>query len=177
MRRGSSPAACPSPGRTSFADKLPPGLDGLKIALLADFHYRPDQDEELMDRVVARVCGEKPDLVALAGDFMSSDPGVLAPLLRKLGKLNAAHGVFAVMGNHDGWNPVIAMSSGGRLKKPAFRFSATITAGSRSVVNRWRWPARISSGAASRTPRARSGESPRTPRFWHWFTNRITSMS
>jgi predicted MPP superfamily phosphohydrolase len=83
--------------------KLPPALDGLRLGLLADFHFRPDQDADLLDRVVAKVRGEKLDVIALAGDFMSGDPRVLAPLLARLGTMNAAHGVFAVMGNHDGW--------------------------------------------------------------------------
>ena len=34
---------------------------------------------------------------------MNGDPKVLAPLLERLEKLNAPHGIFAVMGNHDGW--------------------------------------------------------------------------
>jgi predicted MPP superfamily phosphohydrolase len=84
--------------------KLPPGLDGLRIGLLADFHFRPEQDGELIERVVAKVHGEKLDLVALAGDFIDSQAGTLTPLLERLEKLSAAHGVFAVMGNHDGWS-------------------------------------------------------------------------
>lgn len=82
---------------------LPPGLDGLRIGLLADFHFRPGDDDPLLEKVVAAVARERLDLVALTGDFMSSDPGVIAPLLDHLNKLQAAHGVFAVMGNHDGW--------------------------------------------------------------------------
>ena len=83
--------------------KLPTALDGLRIALLADFHFRPDHDADLIEKVITRVRQEKPDVIALAGDFMSGDPHVLAPLLAQLGKMNAAHGIFAVMGNHDGW--------------------------------------------------------------------------
>lgn len=83
--------------------QLPAGLDGLKIALLADVHFRPDEDSDLMDKVVAQVTEERPDLILLGGDYMSGDPEVVAPMLAKLGKMQAAHGVFAVMGNHDGW--------------------------------------------------------------------------
>ena len=83
--------------------QLPPAHDGLRIGLLADFHFRPDQDSELVDKVVAQVRREKLDLIALAGDFISSDIRVLPPLLARLEKLSATHGVFAVMGNHDGW--------------------------------------------------------------------------
>lgn len=84
--------------------QLPAGLDGLRIAVLADFHYRPQQDAGLIDTLVTRIREEKPDLIALAGDFMDKNPRVLPPLLEQLERMNPAHGIFAVMGNHDGWN-------------------------------------------------------------------------
>jgi predicted MPP superfamily phosphohydrolase len=83
--------------------RLPPALDGLRVALLADFHFRPGLDDALLAETVDFVGREKPDLVALAGDYMNHDPRVLEPLLEGLRKLSAAHGVFAVLGNHDGW--------------------------------------------------------------------------
>ncbi len=98
------------PGRLSVTrhdrplKQLPPALDGLRIGLLADFHFRPEQDAALLEKVVARVRREKLDLIALTGDFISGDPRVLTPLLASLGKMSASHGVFAVMGNHDGWS-------------------------------------------------------------------------
>lgn len=82
---------------------LPPGLAGLRIGLLADFHFRPDDDPALLDKVIAAVAREQLDMVALAGDFMNHDPAVIAPLLGHLDKLAPPHGVFAVLGNHDGW--------------------------------------------------------------------------
>ena len=97
------------PGRLSITrqdvscKKLPPGLDGLRIGLIADLHYRPDQDAGLLEDVVARIQQEKPDIIALAGDYISADPGVISPMLACLGNMNATHGIFAVMGNHDGW--------------------------------------------------------------------------
>lgn len=84
--------------------KLPPGLDGLRVCLLSDFHFRPDQDAALLGKVVAEVRRENPDLIALTGDFIDSNPKVLTPLLAQLESLRARHGIFAVMGNHDGWN-------------------------------------------------------------------------
>ncbi|MEX1048005.1 MAG: metallophosphoesterase [Akkermansiaceae bacterium] len=98
------------PGRLSITREdvksktLPPGLDGLRIGLLSDFHFRPGDDDALLEKVLATVADERPDLIALTGDFLSNDPGVVAPLLAYLEQLNPAHGVFAVMGNHDGWN-------------------------------------------------------------------------
>jgi predicted MPP superfamily phosphohydrolase len=85
--------------------RLPPGLDGLRIGLLADFHFRPGKDDELMEKAVSRMNDEQLDLIALAGDYVTRDAADLPPLLRILGKATAKHGVFAVMGNHDGWHP------------------------------------------------------------------------
>lgn len=84
--------------------RLSPGLDGLRLGLLSDFHFRPGEDDALVAKAVAEACREKLDLILLTGDFVDSDPGVIFPLLEHLRKLSAGHGVFAVMGNHDGWN-------------------------------------------------------------------------
>lgn len=84
--------------------RLPAGLDGLRIALLADFHYKPDQDDDLLHDIVEQIRREKPDIIALAGDFVDYSPRVLVPLMDHLRKLRATHGIFAVGGNHDGWN-------------------------------------------------------------------------
>lgn len=84
---------------------LPAGLDGLRVGVLADFHFRPDKDESLVGKAVARVNAENLDLLALAGDYVTRSGEVLAPLLRMLERVRTRHGVFAVMGNHDGWHP------------------------------------------------------------------------
>jgi predicted MPP superfamily phosphohydrolase len=84
---------------------LPSGLEGLRVGVLADFHFRPDQDEALLEKVVDRVNAEELDLLALAGDYVTRSGEVLAPLLRILERVRTRHGVFAVMGNHDGWHP------------------------------------------------------------------------
>jgi predicted MPP superfamily phosphohydrolase len=83
---------------------LPSALDGLRVGLLADFHFRPGTDDEVVQAAVNQVNRENLDLLALAGDFADHDGAVLSPLLEYLGKANSAHGVFAVMGNHDGWS-------------------------------------------------------------------------
>lgn len=82
---------------------LPPGLDGLRIGQLSDFHFRPGDDDAIIARAVAKVSSENLDLVALTGDYISGNPKVVPPLLAHLEKMSAKHGVFAVLGNHDGW--------------------------------------------------------------------------
>jgi len=82
---------------------LPPGLRGLKIGLLSDFHFSPGWDENLLEKVVMAVRREKLDVLAITGDYMCNNPKVVAPMLEILKDVDAAQGVFAVMGNHDGW--------------------------------------------------------------------------
>jgi uncharacterized protein len=97
------------PGRLSvsradiFCARLPSALDGLRVGLMSDIHFKPDQDEALLEAAVATLNREKPDLIALPGDFMDKDPAVIEPMLDLLKELAPAHGVFASMGNHDGW--------------------------------------------------------------------------
>lgn len=88
-------------------DRWPRGLDGLRVAVVADLHAgAPHVDERKVERVVEKVNAQKPDLVALLGDY--ADPTVafgqaVAPeaVAERLGELRAPLGVFAVLGNHD----------------------------------------------------------------------------
>lgn len=84
--------------------RLADGLDGLRIGLIADIHYAPDWQEPAMAAVVAALNAEDLDLIAIPGDFIDHDPQVLDPLAPLLGQLRARHGVFASIGNHDGWS-------------------------------------------------------------------------
>jgi predicted MPP superfamily phosphohydrolase len=84
--------------------KLPSALDGLKVCLLTDLHFLPGTNDSLLEKVIHQVRMERPDIIALGGDYMNHDPKVIQPLLEKLGKLHCTHGIFAVMGNHDGWS-------------------------------------------------------------------------
>src|SRR5215213_6173395 len=87
--------------------RWPAELDGLRVALISDLHAgAPHVDEERLERLVAAVNADGPDLVLLLGDFV--DPNVrgatpVAPeaVAGRLGALRARHGVFAVLGNHD----------------------------------------------------------------------------
>lgn len=83
---------------------LPKTLDGLRVGAMADFHYRPDDDDELVAEAVAAANREALDLILMPGDFVASSPTVIPPLLEHLSLLQARHGIFASMGNHDGWH-------------------------------------------------------------------------
>jgi uncharacterized protein len=90
--------------------RWPSRLDGFTVALLSDFHYDPYFSCHPLRAAVGIVNDLRPDLIALTGDFVST------PLLHSndhkaafeaepcalvLSKMNARHGLWAVMGNHD----------------------------------------------------------------------------
>lgn len=87
-----------------------PEHNGLRVAVLSDIHLRNHpEDLARMDRIVATVNAEKPDLIVLLGDFLGAriDPehenASPALIAKKLSRLQARYGIFSVLGNHDWW--------------------------------------------------------------------------
>ena len=91
----------------------------LRIAVLADLHVgEPHVGLDRIRQVVRRTNALSPDLVLLLGDFaaghkMVSQPVKIADLAPVLAGLQAQHGVFAVLGNHDWWDDLSAQRRGG----------------------------------------------------------------
>ena len=89
--------------------RWPVQLNGFTIALLADFHYDPYFSVHPLEAAIGMVNGLRPDLIVLAGDFVSastfgSDEKAAAaaePCSEFLRRMRAQHGLWAVMGNHD----------------------------------------------------------------------------
>lgn len=85
----------------------PAGAPPLKLVLLSDLHVAtPGDDLANLGRVIAEVNALHPDLVLIAGDFISNGalltrpvdtPAAIAPLIG----LHAPLGVVGVYGNHD----------------------------------------------------------------------------
>jgi len=89
--------------------RWPTRLDGFTIALLSDFHYDPYFSVHPIRTAVEIVNGLRPDLIALTGDFVSvpifgsaaRGAANAEPCAELLKKLQAPHGVWSVLGNHD----------------------------------------------------------------------------
>lgn len=85
------------------------GEPPVRVALLGDIHIGgPAMDEGRLRRIVGQVNALRPDLVLIAGDFISGhDPVAGARAAAQLGAplsgLRARYGVVAVLGNHDHW--------------------------------------------------------------------------
>lgn len=80
---------------------LPPGLDGLRVALLTDFHFGRGTPMSLVQRAREMAMREAPDLIALTGDFAADSAHGFQQVLNALARLHAPLGVYAVPGNHD----------------------------------------------------------------------------
>lgn len=87
--------------------KWPGGYKPLRIAMVADLHVGcPSVPLERVENIVTKLNNMKADIILLLGDYLISAPhqGVYVPpgpIAERLGKLEAEHGVFAVLGNHD----------------------------------------------------------------------------
>jgi predicted MPP superfamily phosphohydrolase len=81
---------------------LPTALDGLRVALLTDFHLTDDASAGDIQRAIDLARAETPDLIVLGGDYITQQDrrfmGRCADLLQTL---TAPFGVFGVLGNHD----------------------------------------------------------------------------
>jgi len=87
----------------------------VRLVLLSDIHVGgPDMPPRRVKRIVAQINALRPDLILIAGDFVSdkriasrqySAADAVAPLAR----FKARFGVVAVLGNHDHWRDAAAV--------------------------------------------------------------------
>ena len=81
---------------------LPPAWEGTRLALMADLHHCPSVPLDYLARCVRRAGELKPDLVAVAGDFVTTGHVRFAEAVAKLfADLAPPRGLFACLGNHD----------------------------------------------------------------------------
>lgn len=90
-------------------------FDGLKIVIIADIHGGSNNvTEEKLREIVSKTNEQDADVIVLLGDYVTQrreDKPIsqrelvmpIATIADNLAGLKAKHGVFAVLGNHDGW--------------------------------------------------------------------------
>ena len=111
-------------------------MESMKVVLLADLHLGYNVGLAQMERMVARVNEQAADVVVIAGDIFDNaweaveEPEQIAAVLRGI---RSRYGVYAVYGNHDIEEPILAgftfRSDGKKQSSPemdAFLASANI---------------------------------------------------
>jgi uncharacterized protein len=89
--------------RSYSFDDAPAALQGLSVVLLSDLHCDGWPEASWYDRYWQVVKGLQPDLVLIAGDFLSRPESLplVRRCLRDLSRLRPPMGVYAVLGNRD----------------------------------------------------------------------------
>ena len=87
----------------------PRGERPLRAVLISDIHVAgPDMPPARLERIVGQVNALRPDLVLIAGDFVSDKRVATrnysaAEMAAPLARLRPRLGTYAVLGNHDHW--------------------------------------------------------------------------
>lgn len=86
--------------KTIRIDRLPDGLNGLKIAHLSDIHLTGQLSHEFYHRAFDWITEQQPDLVVVAGDIVDYDKNLedIEPVFQRL---SAPLGCYFILGNHD----------------------------------------------------------------------------
>jgi predicted MPP superfamily phosphohydrolase len=80
---------------------LPPGLDGLRIALVSDLHVGTFTNGQVVRRVVEETNRLDADLVLLPGDLINNALADLSDALDAVCNMQSRHGSYLALGNHD----------------------------------------------------------------------------
>jgi len=81
---------------------LAPEFDGLRIGFVTDLHLSEFVPPEDIQRALALIDGEAPELLVLGGDYVSyQDTAYVEPVAELLSTAHAPLGVIAILGNHD----------------------------------------------------------------------------
>ncbi|MCB0630738.1 MAG: metallophosphoesterase [Saprospiraceae bacterium] len=80
---------------------LPEALKGLKIIQISDIHSGSFTLKEPIKRAIEMINEQQPDLVFFTGDLVNNEAREMEPFIDVFDKIEARHGVYSVLGNHD----------------------------------------------------------------------------
>ena len=80
---------------------LPDTWRGRKAALISDVHLGHVRNRNFLQRLVAKILSEEPDVIFIAGDLFDGTAIDAKKATEPLNQLTAPHGVYFVAGNHE----------------------------------------------------------------------------
>jgi uncharacterized protein len=82
---------------------LPEALDGFRIVLVADLQADRYTSDDDLERYVRAVNEQRADLVLMAGDLITRGDEYIDVAAHHAGRMQAKHGVYTCVGDHDNW--------------------------------------------------------------------------
>ncbi|MEK9613832.1 MAG: metallophosphoesterase [Flavobacteriaceae bacterium] len=82
-------------------DDLPEAFDGFKITQISDIHSGSFDNAQKVEYGVDLINRQKSDVVLFTGDLVNNKSEEINPWKKIFGKIQAPHGIFSVLGNHD----------------------------------------------------------------------------
>jgi len=83
--------------------RLPTPFQGYRIVHISDIHYGQWISADRLKGAVGLINQQKPDIVAITGDFVSYSGENVEDLITGLKEIRARDATLAVLGNHDYW--------------------------------------------------------------------------
>lgn len=81
------------------SEKIPKEFDGFKILQLSDIHNRNFGKES--ERLIKKIDAEKPDIIVVTGDMVSSNVTDFSRFFSLMEKLGEKYTVYYIFGNHE----------------------------------------------------------------------------
>ena len=82
-------------------DDLPEAFEGFKIAQISDIHSGSFDNPKKVQYGVDLVNAQDADVVFFTGDIVNNRAEEILPWIQTFKKINAKHGVYSILGNHD----------------------------------------------------------------------------
>ena len=82
-------------------DDLPEAFEGFKIAQISDIHSGSFDNPKKVQYGVDLVNDQDADVVFFTGDLVNNRAEEVLPWIQTFKKINAKHGVYSILGNHD----------------------------------------------------------------------------
>ena len=82
-------------------DDLPEAFEGFKIAQISDIHSGSFDNAKKVQYGVDLVNAQDADVVFFTGDLVNNRAEEILPWIQTFKKINAKHGVYSILGNHD----------------------------------------------------------------------------
>lgn len=86
---------------TVTIDKLPAAFENFKIVQISDIHSGSFYNKKGVQKGVNLVNEQKADVIFFTGDLVNDDASEMAPFQGIFSQIEAPHGVYSILGNHD----------------------------------------------------------------------------